>query len=40
MPFTDAANARTADDLAWLEKKLDGIFPPGRDSVTTISAFG
>jgi hypothetical protein len=24
MRFTDAANARTADDLAWLEKKLDG----------------
>jgi hypothetical protein len=23
MRFTDAANARTADDLAWLDEKLD-----------------
>jgi hypothetical protein len=25
MPFTDVANARTVDDLAWLDKKFDGL---------------
>jgi hypothetical protein len=35
MPFTDAANARTADDLAWLGKELDGLVRNIRTTAVT-----
>jgi hypothetical protein len=37
MPFTGAANARAADDLAWLEKNLDGFV--GNIRATAVTRF-
>jgi hypothetical protein len=35
MPFTGGANIRTADDLAWLDKKLDGFVGNIRATAAT-----